>query len=152
MTFHGGQPVDEFRTGYNELANPFAGVSHSFKKSGVTWINPASFCLPIADGGTDTGCTPNVFGGRLRRNQIYGPGFADVDLSVFKNIPIPERIKAQFRIETCNTFNRVNLASGVGATGPGSGIISDTIGDFNGAPGIGPGEAFNMQLGLKILF
>jgi hypothetical protein len=93
-----------------------------------------------------------VFGGRLRRNQIYGPGFADVDLSVFKNIPIPERIKAQFRIETCNTFNRVNLASGVGATGPGSGIISDTIGDFNGAPGIGPGEAFNMQLGLKILF
>ena len=152
MTFHGGQPIDEFRTGYNEIANPFAGVSHSFNKSGVTWINPASFCLPIADGGTDTGCTPNVFGGTLRRNQIYGPGFADLDLSVFKNIPITERIKAQFRIETFNTFNRVNLASGVGATGPGSGIISDTIGDFNGAPGIGPGEAFNMQLGLKILF
>ena len=93
-----------------------------------------------------------MFGGTLRRNQIYGPGFADVDLSVFKNNPITERIKAQFRIETFNTFNRVNLASGVGATGPGSGIISDTIGDFNGAPGIGPGEAFNMLLGLKILF
>jgi hypothetical protein len=40
----------------------------------------------------------------------------------------------------------------VGATTTGSGVISDTIGDFNGAPGIGPGEAFNMQLGLKILF
>jgi hypothetical protein len=51
-----------------------------------------------------------------------------------------------------NTFNRINLASGVGATSPGNGIINDTIGDFNGAPGIGPGEAFNMQLGLKILF
>jgi len=38
-----------------------------------------------------------------------------------------------------NTFNRVNLASGIGATrGPGSGVIADTIGDFNGAPGIGP--------------
>ena len=51
-----------------------------------------------------------------------------------------------------NTFNRINLASGPGATTVSSGIISDTIGDFNGAPGIGPGEAFNMQLGLKILF
>ncbi len=75
-----------------------------------------------------------------------------MDLSVFKNIEITERVKAQFRIEMFNVFNRVNLASGVGATSPGSGIINDTIGDFSGAPGIGPGEAFNMQLGLKILF
>jgi hypothetical protein len=33
-----------------------------------------------------------------------------------------------------------------------SGIVSDTIGDFNGAPGIGPGEAFNMQLAIKVIF
>jgi hypothetical protein len=152
MTFHGGQPLDEFRTGYNIIGDPFAGVSHAFNKAGVTWINPAAFCLPIADGGTDASCTPNIFGGTLGRNQIYGPGFSDVDLSVFKNIPITERVRAQFRVEFFNLFNRINLASGVGATSPGSGIISDTIGDFNGAPGIGPGEAFNMQLGLKILF
>jgi hypothetical protein len=152
MTFHGGQPLDEVRTGYDEIANPFAGVSHSFQKSGVTWISPKAFCLPAIDGGTAPCSGPNVFGGDLRRNQIYGPGFSDVDLSVLKNIPITERIKAQFRIEMFNTFNRINLASGVGATSPGNGIINDTIGDFNGAPGIGPGEAFNMQLGLKILF
>jgi hypothetical protein len=146
MTFHGGQPFDEVRGEFNsegidEIANPFQGVSHSFNKAGVTWINPASFVSPGA-----------TFLGTLRRNQIYGPGFSDVDLSVFKNIPITERIKAQFRIEMFNTFNRVNLASGAGATTTGSGVIADTIGDFNGAPGIGPGEAFNMQLGLKILF
>jgi hypothetical protein len=156
MTFHGGQPLDEFRTGYDIIGNPFAGVSHAFNKSGVTWINPASFCINDATAGaglgTCSGGGSGVFGGNLRRNQIYGPGFSDVDLSVFKNIPITERIRAQFRIEMFNVFNRINLASGVGATSPGSGIISDTIGDFNGAPGIGPGEAFNMQLGLKILF
>jgi hypothetical protein len=157
MTFHGGQPLDEFRTGYDVIGNPFSGVSHAFSKSGVTWINPAAFCLPAVDdssgsGGNCPASAPEVFGGSLRRNQIYGPGFSDVDLSVFKNIPITERFKAQFRIELFNTFNRINLASGVGATGPASGVISDTIGDFNGAPGIGPGEAFNMQLGLKILF
>jgi hypothetical protein len=31
-------------------------------------------------------------------------------------------------------------------------LVSDTIGDFNGAPGIGPGEAFNLQLVAKIIF
>ena len=157
MTFHGGQPLDEVRTGYDIIGDPFAGVSHSFVKTaaftGVQWINPAAFCLPVADGGTAGTCSgPNVFGGDLRRNQIYGPGFSDVDLSVFKNIPITERVHAQFRAELFNVFNRINFASGVGATSPGSGAITDTIGDFNGAPGIGPGEAFNMQLGLKILF
>ncbi len=152
MTFHGGQPIDQTRTGYDIIGNPFAGVSHAFNKSGVTWINPAAFCLPAADGGTSPCSGPNIFGGNLRRNQIYGPGYSAVDLSVLKSIAITERVKAQFRIEMFNMFNRINLASGVGATGPGSGVISDTIGDFNGAPGIGPGEAFNMQLGLKILF
>jgi len=57
----------------------------------------------------------------------------------------------QLRAEMYNLFNRVNLASGTG-TVSGSGIINDTIGDFNGAPGIGPGEAFNMQLAAKIIF
>jgi hypothetical protein len=152
MTFHGGQPLDEYRTGYDIIGNPFSGVSHAFSKSGVTWINPASFCLPAVDGGSGSCSGPNIFGGDLRRNQIYGPGFSDVDMSVFKTIPITERVRAQFRVEFFNLFNRINLASGVGATSPGSGVISDTIGDFNGAPGIGPGEAFNMQLGLKILF
>jgi hypothetical protein len=159
MTFHGGQPMDQVRPGYDIIANPFAGVSHSFQKTatftGVTWINtgqipglPSAFCLPGAPG-----CTgPNIFGGDLRRNQIYGPKFSDVDLSVLKNIPITERVKAQFRIELFNLFNHINLASGAGAANPGNGNITDTIGDFNGAPGIGPGEAFNMQLGLKILF
>jgi Carboxypeptidase regulatory-like domain len=156
MTFHGGQPLDEVRTGLDIIANPFSGVSHSFSKSGVTWINPKAFCLPAADDPLNVGncpiSAPNVFGGNLRRNQIYGPGFSDVDLSVIKNIPITERVKAQFRFEMFNLFNRVNLSSGVGATSPTNGVIADTIGDFNGAPGIGPGEAFNLQLGLKILF
>jgi len=31
-------------------------------------------------------------------------------------------------------------------------MVSDTIGDYSGAPGLGPGEAFNMQLAVKIIF
>ena len=163
FTFHGGQPLDEVRTGYDIIGDPFAGVSHRFQKtaafSGVNWINAgqipglaSAFCLPALDGGTAPCSGPNIFGGNLRRNQIYGPGFGDFDLSVLKNIPITERVRAQFRLEMFNLFNRINLASGVGATSPGNGNITDTIGDFNGAPGLGPGEAFNINLGLKIIF
>jgi hypothetical protein len=50
-----------------------------------------------------------------------------------------------------NVFNRKNLASGAGSVG-GNGYVADTIGDFNGAPGLGPGEPFNMQLVGKIIF
>ena len=57
----------------------------------------------------------------------------------------------QLRAEMYNTFNRKNLASGAGSVG-GNGMVTDTIGDFNGAPGLGPGEPFNMQLVAKIIF
>jgi hypothetical protein len=152
ISLHSGQPFGGSpRPGQDVIANPFAGVSHAFNKSGVTWINPAAFCTPIAAGGTDPTCLPNLPLGNLTRNKYYGPNFKDVDLSVIKNIPIRERLRVQLRAEMYNLFNRINLASGTGVVG-GSGKITDTIGDFNGAPGIGPGEAFNMQLALKIIF
>jgi hypothetical protein len=82
-------------------------------------------------------------------------------------------VRIQLRAEIFNLLNRINLASGPGSVGSscgalnptstllsdrtctssaGFGKVSDTIGDFNGAPGIGPGEAFNMQLVAKIIF
>jgi hypothetical protein len=97
---------------------------------------------------------PAAFGpgpATIGRNKFYGPGYGDVDLSVFKNIPLRERLKIQLRAEMFNMFNRINLASGPGSVN-GNGTVTDTIGDFNGAPGIGPGEAFNMQLAIKIIF
>ncbi len=155
LHFNTGEPFpilvgsDASGTGENEdrpdiSGNPTAGVdralvSHSY----VQWINPAVFSTPAY--GTY---------GNLRRNQIPGPGFSDVDLSFLKNSPIwGDRVRSQFRVEVFNVFNRVNLAppSGVLA-GSNFGQSSDTIGDYNGAPGIGSGEPFNVQLSLKILF
>ena len=63
---------------------------------------------------------------------------------------------AQFRVEMFNLFNRANFAPIAGlnpnTVKNGSFALSDTIGDFNGAPGIGSGEPFNTQLALKIIF
>ena len=65
--------------------------------------------------------------------------------------PVVGRLKVQLRAEMFNLFNRINLASGPGSVNS-NGTVTDTIGDFNGAPGIGPGEAFNTQLAIKIIF
>jgi hypothetical protein len=70
---------------------------------------------------------------------------------VFKNFAIKERVHLQLRAEMFNVFNRINLASGPGSVGS-NGYVSDTIGDFNGAPGLGPGEPFNLQIAAKVIF
>jgi hypothetical protein len=161
LSFHTGQPFNVLaspdNSGTNEnvqrvdlVGDPSAGVSHSIVSADgfkyVQWVNPAAFALPA----------PGSFG-TLRRNQIYGPGYGDADFSVLENIKVTERLTAQFRAEIYNLFNRVNLAPpNPNFAGPntqnGFGLSFDTIGDFNGAPGIGPGEPFNVQFALKVIF
>jgi hypothetical protein len=159
FTFKGGQPINLFTaadtTGENQynqrpniVGNPFAGVSHQIQNGVVQWFNPAAFADP-------------AFGtyGNYQRNSIFGPGLEDVDLSLFKNTHITERINTQFRVEMFNLFNHLNLANpgptqlGNDQRGTSSfGQIGSTIGAGNYSPGIGPGEPFNVQLALKILF
>jgi hypothetical protein len=165
--FHTGQPSDEVLSGLNLIGDPYQGISHSFSAAngGEQWWNPAAFAVPTSGAGCPN--TSTGFCGNVSRNKFYAPGYGSVDFSVIKNVPITERVKVQLRAEMFNLFNRVNLASGPGSVGsscgtsvPGAtcnssssfGLVSDTIGDFNGAPGIGPGEAFNMQLVAKIIF
>lgn len=49
--------------------------------------------------------------GTAGRNILRGPGEATVDFGLFKNVPVFERHRVQFRMETFNLFNRVNLGS-----------------------------------------
>jgi Carboxypeptidase regulatory-like domain len=159
FSFHSGQPFNfdagTQRPGLNLVQNPFSGVSHTFSAAngGMPWVNPAAFCVPGSAGcpGPTTTTLDGAFIGDIARNSFYGPGFADVDLSVIKNIPLTERIRLQLRAEMFNLFNRKNLATGPGSVGS-SGYVGDTIGDFNGAPGLGPGEPFNLQIAAKIIF
>src|SRR5262249_5511123 len=45
-----------------------------------------------------------------RPSELRGPGFANYDLSLFKQFKIRERITAEFRGEFFNAFNYVQLA------------------------------------------
>jgi len=151
LSLHGGQPFSVFSssdtTGTNEgvqranvIGNPYQGVHHSSSISQI-WLNQSAFVNPAA----------YTFGDS-RRNQYYGPGYGSWDLSFFKNTPISERINTQFRVEMFNVTNKINFAPPRNTVGSQLGTLYDTIGDYNGAPGIGAGEPFNTQLALKIIF
>jgi hypothetical protein len=155
LKFQDGQPLnilsgaDNSGTGENQDRAEITGPALNSDRSVVAnshaqYLNPTSFTAPAL--GTY---------GNLGRNQITGPGFGDVDLSLIKNVPLyKERVRAQFRVEMFNILNRVNLAQPNANTGSGAsfGASTSTIGVAYGAPGIGAGEPYNTQLALKIIF
>jgi hypothetical protein len=154
-TFHGGIPItvlspsDTSGTGEGTQRAELTGINPYLdarvEKAGANWLNPSAFTSPAT----------GTFG-NSRRNGFVGPGYSDVDFSVFKNTPITERVSTQFRVEMFNLFNRYNFGSPGGlnpnTAGATSLALTTTIGNWNGAPGIGAGEPFNTQLALKIIF
>jgi hypothetical protein len=50
---------------------------------------------------------PGTFG-NSGRNIIRGSGYSSVDASLFRNIPISERMRLQLRLESVNAMNAVN--------------------------------------------
>ena len=66
------------------------------------WFNPAAFLAPPASSG---------FYGNLGRDTLAGPGLATWDFSLFKETPIRERARLQFRAEFFNILNRANFNS-----------------------------------------
>jgi Carboxypeptidase regulatory-like domain len=164
ITIKGGQPITVFSgndtSGTDEgtqralqVSNPLKGITHKIISPSdgsapyVQWLNPDAYQDPAPGTWSPT-----------PRNNVYGPGFNDVDISLFKNTVIRERFNLQFRAEMFNVFNRLNLASpsslqlGTNYTGSGFATIPSTIGSGNFSPGIGPGEPFNTQLALKLIF
>ena len=79
---------------------------------------------------------PSTRLGNAGRNSIIGPGFANLDVSLLKNVSaafIAESFKAQFRAEFFNLFNRANfglpsntLFTAAGAAVGNAGLITST--------------------------
>jgi hypothetical protein len=121
-TFGGGQHPDV-------IGNPVL----SSGKSIYQWFNPGAFAQPA-----------NFSSGNMSRTYtgVRQDKTKNIDLSLFKNFSITERIRVTFRAEAFNLTNTpVFSAPGTTVNGPNFGIIT---GQSN--------PARNIQLGMKLVF
>lgn len=144
VTLQSGRPftvalqstLDNSNTGFANLgfnSNDRPNLIGNPKLSNPTpqrWFNTAAFVTP-------------AFGsfGNAGRNIVDGPGYANVNFSLLKNIGLTESLKLQFRAEAFNLFNRVNF---------------DLPDNFVGSPSFGSIRSAqsprHIQFGLKLLF
>jgi outer membrane receptor protein involved in Fe transport len=107
------------------------------------YLNPNAFATPAGNFGN------------LGRDQIYGPGFKNIDFSISKIFKLREKTTIQFRAEFFNIFNHPNFALPNGFITPGlgpAGTISATPDVAQGNPGLGGGGPRVIQLALRIQF
>ncbi len=97
--------VDNARTGTGNqradlIGDPYFASDRTRDQKIAEWLNKAAF----RPGGAILGTF-----GNLGRNTFRGPGFATLDLGLFKRFQITETASAVFRFESFNALNRVNL-------------------------------------------
>ena len=127
--------------------NPAANVGASGFGSFIA--NPNAFAAPVGLTLGDSG-----------RNFLRNPGHWNIDMALFKHIPIRESMAFEFRAEAFNIFNHVEYGPLAGDQGgaAGSAGFSSGTGTFIPGPGsnfLQVGTVYSpriLQLGAKFLF
>lgn len=115
-------------------ATPLAGTqSHC----GTAAVNTPCFTTAnFVASGSETG-----FG--AARNAFYGPGYFDIDTSLYKNIPIRERASFKIGATAANLLNHPNFANPGNNIAGGLGTITSTVGAPTSPYGAFQGSAVN---------
>ncbi len=116
--------------------------------AGCSFQNPAVLVAALT--ATNPAATRTVFTGlgNMSRNKVFGPGFADVDLSGEKDTKITERLTFKLRADAFDIFNHPNFGQPSGNTSSASfGQISSTR--FATSDG---GSSRQLQISGKFLF
>jgi hypothetical protein len=109
-----------------QVGNPWEGTTGARER----WFNTAAFGEPAR----------GTFGSS-GRNILDGPGSVDLDLSLFRNIALGERVRIQVRGEVFNLLNHTRFGQ------PGSTVGTTGYGIIQGAS-----DPRIVQLGLKVNF
>ena len=146
-----------FAAGTDDNGNQFGDprcLSIAAQQGSIDSLNFVGGCF--IQGGTIL--IPQPFGqfGTLRRNQVRGFPFTNVDVSLGKTFQVSERFSLQLRAEFFNVFNHTNFA---GADADLSDGFLGTVGipiytpDVGAAnPVVGSGGSRHIQFAAKILF
>jgi hypothetical protein len=131
VSLQGGAPEI---SGFSSNRPDLIGDPNSGPRTVQEWFNVSAFQRldPVAQAGQF---------GNEGRNVVEGPGYQQWDFSLFKDIPIREAKRLQFRAEFFNVFNHANFRL------PDNDISSPTFGQIQNAL---PGR--EVQLALKFLF
>ena len=114
------------------MAANLVGNPHLQHRNAAEWFNRAAYVVPPA---YTFGTTP--------RNSLRGPDYWDLDSSVFRQFPVGERWRFEFRAEAFNTLNNVNLGQ------PRFDVdVPSTFGTIDTTAN----TARELQLGAKIIF
>ena len=113
------------------VGNPFPSGFTQGVGPGSLWFNPKAFAV-----------APQYHFGNLGRNVFHGPDFRNTDLGLFKNFPIKERLRIQFRAELFNVFNNTNFSTP-------DGTLGDT--NFGSVLGVETNQR-EIQFGLKVIY
>ena len=89
--------------------------------------------------------------GNVARNSVYGPGFANVDLSLVKNTKITERINFQIRGDAFDILNHPNYGQPGRTLNALTGASLFTITSTRFPPG-DSGSSRQLQLAAKLQF
>jgi len=86
---------------------------------------------------------PGTFG-YVARNSFFGPHLFNADMNLTKNFRITEKVNGQFRAESFNTFNHVNLGQ------PNATVDSPTAGQITSIASLS--QMRKWQFGLRVNF
>ena len=94
-----------------------------------------------------------VLQGNTGRNQFFGPGLAEGDVSLFKNVAITERVKAELRAEVFNVTNTPQFTNPDTNPQDGTNGVADGInGNFGRITGTRQASERQMQMAVRFTF
>ncbi len=147
VTANGGTLNTPGTTQTANLVKPFHKLGHI--GAGKQWFDTSSFAQPLGYVGT----YPNgqAFVGNTGRNQFYGPGYFQNNLSMFKDFRITERWILNVRADAFQLTNTPQFANPQASLTSGTfGQVTSTLGSGSGVNGVGGGRA--LQLSAKLSF
>jgi hypothetical protein len=167
MTFRTGFPFTVTQGGIINTANtpvrPDRIADGRLENPTVNqWFNPDAFRLVSC---IDTSMPELCRYGNSGNSILEGPGFQNIDFSMFKNFSLTERMRLQFRGEFFNLFNTPQFSPPGRSLNTGAGFLPQRLTDgslsFPTQANIsrGPGAITslvspmrNIQFGLKLVF